>query len=172
MKKLLPLFFFILTLPAFAAVTETQNPVEIVEAIKSTPDLLVYFYDVNCPHCQKMQPLVDAYGKDHAVLKIKDDFRNFSETARRMKVWTVPTFIVFKNGREIGGFIGERPESEFLLLTKKPKERPLSPPSRPQNPAERTFNQLIAVILGLVAVVFGLAVNLAYLYGKNAGRKV
>lgn len=62
--------------------------------------VLVEFYATWCPHCQKMMPVVEDV---KALLEGKApvyqfDIDKYGELADELKVESVPTFLVFKNG--------------------------------------------------------------------------
>ncbi len=70
--------------------------------IESAPVVLVEFYASWCPHCQRMMPVV-AQVKERIAgrAEIKQiDIDENNDIADELGVKTVPTFIVYKNGRE------------------------------------------------------------------------
>ena len=69
--------------------------------IESAPVVLVEFYASWCPHCQRMMPVV-AQVKERIAgrAEIKQiDIDENNDIADELGVKTVPTFIVYKNGR-------------------------------------------------------------------------
>ena len=70
--------------------------------IESAPVVLVEFYASWCPHCQRMMPVVAQVKERIAgraeIKRIDIDENN--DIADELGVKTVPTFIVYKNGRE------------------------------------------------------------------------
>lgn len=70
--------------------------------IESAPVVLVEFYASWCPHCQRMMPVVTQVKEriaGRAEIKQIDIDEN-NDIADELGVKTVPTFIVYKNGRE------------------------------------------------------------------------
>ncbi len=77
-----------------------------------TIKMLVFFAHW-CPKCNMMMPIVEEVEK-HYVGKIevvRIDIGRNSQKAREHRVEMVPTFILYRNGREVGrmsGLIGEQ----------------------------------------------------------------
>lgn len=86
------------------------------EVINSTPVTLVEFFASWCPHCQRMMPLVAQVKK---TLEGKVDVYQFDvdknpELTDAENVESYPTFIIYKNGKEVWRQAGEMPEQELL----------------------------------------------------------
>lgn len=86
------------------------------DVINSSKVVLVEFYASWCPHCQRMMPVV-AQVKE--LLKGKVDVYQFdidenSDLAQQEGANSVPTFIVYKDGREQWRQSGEMPGQELL----------------------------------------------------------
>jgi thioredoxin 1 len=69
---------------------------------------LVDFYAPWCAPCRAQAPVIedlcDAYARQAAIGKV--DVERVRETARTFGVMSIPTLILFCNGREIDRFIG------------------------------------------------------------------
>ena len=79
------------------------------QAITSTPAVLVEFYASWCPHCQRMMPVVEQI---KILLDGSADVYQFEidenrELADAQKVESIPTFIVYKDGKEMWRRSGE-----------------------------------------------------------------
>ncbi len=79
------------------------------QAITSTPAVLVEFYASWCPHCQRMMPVVEQI---KILLEGSADIYQFEidenrELADAQKVESIPTFIVYKDGKEMWRRSGE-----------------------------------------------------------------
>lgn len=79
------------------------------QAITSTPAVLVEFYASWCPHCQQMMPVVEQI---KILLEGSADIYQFEidenrELADAQKVESIPTFIVYKDGKEMWRRSGE-----------------------------------------------------------------
>ncbi|MEI8232399.1 MAG: thioredoxin [bacterium] len=89
------------------------------EVIKSDKPVMVDFWATWCGPCQMAGPVVDALADDYkGKVKIgKLDVDANPETAGKYGVMSIPTVILFKDGKEIArkvGFAG-RPMYENLL---------------------------------------------------------
>jgi thioredoxin 1 len=75
-------------------------------------------YLPTCPHCQKMRPVVSAVAKEtKGKYKIgKADMSTNPDLGTKYSVESVPAFIFFKDGKEVGRLIGE--QSKDALLAK------------------------------------------------------
>lgn len=86
------------------------------EEIKSAPVVLVEFYATWCPHCQKMMPIVEdiktLLADNLKVLQF--DIDKNEELADKENVQSLPTFLLYDNGKEVMRETGEMP-GEVLL---------------------------------------------------------
>lgn len=88
------------------------------EAINSASTVLVEFYASWCPHCKRMMPIVEQIKE---LLQGQIDVYQFEidenkELANQEEVESIPTFIVYKNGKEMWRQSGEMP-GEVLLAS-------------------------------------------------------
>lgn len=78
-------------------------------AINSTPVVLVEFFATWCPHCQRMMPIVadirDQLEKQINVFQY--DIDKNEELSTTNQIETVPTFIIFRDGKEVWRYSGE-----------------------------------------------------------------
>lgn len=79
------------------------------EAIRETPVVLVEFFASWCPHCRKMMPVVaqvkELLDGDAAVIQL--DIDENKELASEAKVDGIPTFIIYRDGKEQWRHSGE-----------------------------------------------------------------
>ena len=76
---------------------------------------LVDFYADWCGPCKMMSPIVDEIADertDVTVAKVNVD--ESSELASRFGVVSIPTLIIFKDGKEAGRIIGFKPKAAIL----------------------------------------------------------
>ncbi len=91
------------------------------EAIKSAPVVLVEFFASWCPHCKRMMPIV---AQIKELLSDEIDVYQFDidenqKLADQEKVESIPTFIVYKNGKEMWRESGEMPAEVLLANVQK-----------------------------------------------------
>ncbi len=89
------------------------------DVLKSDKPVMVDFWATWCGPCQMAGPIVDELADDYNA-KIKIGKLNVDEnqaTSQKYNVMSIPTVILFKDGKEVGrkvGFAG-RPMYEALL---------------------------------------------------------
>lgn len=86
------------------------------EAIQQTPVTLVEFFASWCPHCHRMMPIVEQIKELLAgsVAITQLDIDENQEAASANKVESVPTFIIYKDGREQWRHSGEIDGNDLL----------------------------------------------------------
>ncbi len=75
---------------------------------------LVDFSATWCGPCRMLEPVLENVGKTNDVLKI--DVDEAQELALKYEVMSIPTLIVFKDGKEISKTLGYRSEEEILKM--------------------------------------------------------
>lgn len=86
------------------------------QAIESNRVTLVEFYATWCPHCQKMMPVVEQVKEllDSRAGVLQLDIDKNESAADAAKVQSVPTFIIYADGKECWRNSGEI-DGETLL---------------------------------------------------------
>ncbi len=86
------------------------------QLISSKPVVLVEFFATWCPHCQKMMPIVAQVKEllEGSVEVYQLDIDKNDEAADEANVTSVPTFLLYKNGKEVWRQSGEM-EAQVLL---------------------------------------------------------
>lgn len=89
---------------------------EYTEAIKSTPVVLVEFFATWCGHCKRMEPVVEQVKEllSRTVNVFQLDIDQNEKLADIERITGTPTFIIYKNGKEVWRESGEM-EGQFLL---------------------------------------------------------
>lgn len=84
--------------------------------IESAPVVLVEFFATWCPHCRHMMPVVaDVKERVNGVAEIYQlDIDKNAELADAVDINTVPTFILYRDGREVWRQSGEIAGDELL----------------------------------------------------------
>ncbi|MBP2653825.1 MAG: thioredoxin [Firmicutes bacterium] len=77
--------------------------------------VLVDFWASWCGPCKMVAPELEAVAADYsgkaAVVKVNVDEQQ--ELAQQYGVMSIPTILVFKDGKEVNRIVGFRPKSEF-----------------------------------------------------------
>lgn len=90
------------------------------EVLESEVPVLVDFFAVWCGPCKMMLPIVEELAKEAGgrfkVAKVNVDEAN--DLAQEYEVMSIPTFIIFKNGKEVGRVMGAQAKEKLLELLK------------------------------------------------------
>jgi thioredoxin 1 len=79
------------------------------EVLQSTEPVLVDFWASWCPPCRAMEPVIEALAGDYKVTKVNVDTNQ--ELASHYGVESIPTLLIFKEGRIAARHTGVTPES-------------------------------------------------------------
>ena len=85
------------------------------EIIENAAIALVDFYADWCGPCKMLSPIIDEIAEectDITVGKVNVDENN--SLATRYNVMSIPTMIIFKNGKEQARLVGVRPKEDIL----------------------------------------------------------
>lgn len=79
---------------------------------------LVEFYATWCPHCQRMMPVVDDVRAllEGSATVYQFDIDENEALANEFNVSGIPTFIVFKDGKEVSRQSGEMDGSKLVAM--------------------------------------------------------
>ena len=79
--------------------------------------VLVDFYADWCGPCKMMTPVLEAVATERSdVVIAKVNIDESAELASRFQVLSIPTLIVFENGKESARAVGYRPKQDVLAM--------------------------------------------------------
>ena len=87
----------------------------------STP-VLVDFSATWCAPCRRMEPALEALAKDFSVVKVDVDAE--PELAQKYEVQSLPTLLIFVNGKVENKFVGLTGEAELRAKLQELSKRP------------------------------------------------
>jgi thioredoxin 1 len=91
------------------------------EVLQSDLPVLVDFWATWCPPCRAIAPTIEALAKDYkGRLKVgKVDIEEQAEIAQRYEVQSIPTLMLFKDGKVAAQIVGAVPRTKIEAAIKK-----------------------------------------------------
>jgi len=83
--------------------------------LKSTNPVLVDFWATWCRPCQMVAPILEELTQDYAgkLTIAKLDVDQNQQTAQKYHVMSIPTMIIFKEGKPIANIVGFKPKDQL-----------------------------------------------------------
>ena len=102
--------------PYMAAINITKDNFER-EVLNSTKPVLVDFWAPWCGPCRMVSPVVDEIAEERNDIKVcKVNVDDESSLASEYGVMSIPTLVVFKEGKVVKQSIGAKPKNQILAM--------------------------------------------------------
>ena len=87
------------------------------EVLHSEKPVLLDFWATWCGPCRMLSPIVDEVAEERSDIKVgKVNVDEQPELAAEFGVMSIPTLLVFKNGKLVNQSVGARPKNGVLAL--------------------------------------------------------
>ncbi len=87
------------------------------EVLKSDRTVLLDFWAAWCGPCRMLSPVVDEIGEENTQIKVgKVNVDEQLELASHFGIMSIPTLMVFKNGKPVKTSVGVQPKSAILSM--------------------------------------------------------
>jgi len=87
------------------------------EVLNSDRPVLVDFWASWCGPCRMLSPIVDEIAAERSDIKVcKVNVDEQPELANQFQIMTIPTLIVFKDGKAVNQTSGARPKNQILSM--------------------------------------------------------
>ena len=99
-----------------AVITITKENFE-AEVLKSAQPVLLDFWATWCGPCRMLSPIVDEVAEERTDVKVgKVNVDEQPDLAAEFGVMSIPTLLVFRDGKLVNQSVGARPKSGVLAL--------------------------------------------------------
>lgn len=89
------------------------------EVINSDKTVLVDFWASWCGPCRMLSPIVDEIAEEHPEIKVcKVNVDDEPELAQSFQIMSIPSLMVFKDGKVVANSVGLRPKAEIEAMIK------------------------------------------------------
>ena len=94
----------------------TNNNFE-AEVLQSDKPVLVDFWASWCGPCRMLAPVIDEIEAEHPEIKVgKVNVDDEGALAAQFGIMSIPTLLVFQNGKVVNSSVGVRPKEQILAM--------------------------------------------------------
>lgn len=86
--------------------------------IKDNKKVLVDFFANWCGPCKMLSPILEEIANEEDIVIVKVDVDEFSDIASRFDVFSIPTLVLFKEGKQADKKVGYLPKDALLDFIK------------------------------------------------------
>ena len=95
-----------------------RNTEEFYNAVEQDKLSIVYFYTLWCPDCFMMRPALPRLEKDYPEMTFYSFNRDKdNQLAMHLEIYGIPSFLIFRNGEEIGRYVDKKRKSYIEVKT-------------------------------------------------------
>lgn len=99
---------------AYVTLTKDNFEQEVLQCDKT---VLVDFWADWCGPCKMLSPVIDEIANEREDIKVgKVNVDDQMELARSFRVMSIPTLVVFKDGKAVSTEVGVRPKEAILEM--------------------------------------------------------
>lgn len=85
------------------------------EVLDSQTTVLVDFFATWCGPCKMMSPIIENIAEENSNVKVvKVDVDKNQDLAMKYSVMSIPTIIIFKNGKPTATFVGVKDKQDIV----------------------------------------------------------
>ena len=89
------------------------------EVLKSDKTVLIDFYADWCGPCKMLSPIIENVANENEDIKVvKIDVDNAQDLAIKYQIYSIPTIVVIKDGKETNRNVGIASKSQILEMVK------------------------------------------------------
>lgn len=87
------------------------------EVLKSDKPVMLDFWAVWCGPCRLLSPVIEEIAAENPNIKVgKVNVDNEMSLAEKYQIMSIPTVMVFKNGKLVDTSVGVKPKRELLAM--------------------------------------------------------
>ena len=94
------------------------NEKDFDRVIKDNKKVLVDFFANWCGPCKMLSPILEEISNEEDIVVVKVDVDEFSDIASRFDVFSIPTLVLFKEGKQVDKKVGYLPKDALLDFIK------------------------------------------------------